>query len=179
MRSGTEMNEIIFATATELARAIARAETFGRGSPGARGSDHRRQRADQHRGAACAGQRQPSHAQADAEMAQGSLRGPLHGVPFTVKDVFAHGRPGERDQSAHPPTQHGQQDATVVAPAARPGRSCWARPTARPTAAEATPRTRSAGALSTTMIKRAARAGAAAARPRFIRGGRRTVWAGQ
>ena len=28
------------------------------------------------------------HASADAELAQGTLRGPLHGVPFTVKDVF-------------------------------------------------------------------------------------------
>lgn len=27
--------------------------------------------------------------QADSDLAQGSVRGPLHGVPFTVKDVFA------------------------------------------------------------------------------------------
>lgn len=51
--------------------------------------------------------------QADAELARGELRGPLHGVPFTVKDTFATAglvSPAGRQIRRHAPSR----DATVV-----------------------------------------------------------------
>ncbi|RKH45860.1 amidase [Corallococcus sp. AB050B] len=52
---------------------------------------------------------------ADAALARGELWGPLHGVPFTVKDAFSTG--GLRTTSAHPAFAEyvPAEDATVVA----------------------------------------------------------------
>jgi amidase len=53
--------------------------------------------------------------QADADLAQGKLWGPLHGVPFTVKDTFE--TAGVRTTSSHSPLTNyiPRQNATVVA----------------------------------------------------------------
>src|SRR5438876_11836517 len=52
--------------------------------------------------------------QADEAFARGELWGPLHGVPFTLKD--AHATAGMRTTSGFPPLDHvPQEDSTVTA----------------------------------------------------------------
>ena len=64
----------------------------------------------------------------DEELAKGDLRGPLHGVPMTIKDaldtagVISSG--GTQGRSSFVP----EQDATVVARLRAQARFCWARP---------------------------------------------------
>src|SRR5205807_4085124 len=52
--------------------------------------------------------------EADAALARGEVWGPLHGVPFTLKD--AHATAGMRTTSGFPPLDHvPQEDSTVTA----------------------------------------------------------------
>src|SRR2546423_13169812 len=53
--------------------------------------------------------------EADESLARGELRGPLHGVPFTLKD--AHATAGLRTTTRLPPLAHyvPQEDGTVAA----------------------------------------------------------------
>src|SRR5438552_9804823 len=51
---------------------------------------------------------------ADAALARGEIWGPLHGVPFTLKD--AHSTAGMRTTTGFPPLDHvPQEDSTVTA----------------------------------------------------------------
>lgn len=52
--------------------------------------------------------------QADEALARGEVWGPLHGVPFTLKD--AHATAGMRTTTGFPPLDHiPQEDSTVTA----------------------------------------------------------------
>ena len=52
--------------------------------------------------------------EADAALARGEIWGPLHGVPFTLKD--AHATAGMRTTTGFPPLDHVPQvDSTVTA----------------------------------------------------------------
>ena len=92
--------------------------------------------------------------------------GPLHGVPFTVKDnLEAAGIPmaiGAPERVGVVP----ETDATAVARLRAPGRSCSGRRTARRSAAASRPTTRSTAARTTRTTSSGRRAAAAAARRR-------------
>src|SRR5947208_4112362 len=68
--------------------------------------------------------------EADAALARGELWGPLHGVPFTLKD--AHSTAGMRTTTGFPPLDHvPQEDSTVTARLKAAGGILMARQTCR------------------------------------------------
>ncbi len=102
---------------------------------------------------------------ADRDLARGVSIGPLHGVPFTAKDNFETAgiitAIGVVARASVVPSRN----ATSVSDSSEPGRSCWARPTARHGEAARRRTTSSTGGRTPT-TSRAPRPEAAAARRR-------------
>ncbi|RKH47061.1 amidase, partial [Corallococcus llansteffanensis] len=75
-------------------------------------------------------------AQADAALARGELWGPLHGVPFTVKDAFS--TAGLRTTSGHPELAGyvPSEDATAVARLKAAGAILWGKTNLPPFASD-------------------------------------------
>ena len=71
-------------------------------------------------------------AQADAALARGEVWGPLHGVPFTVKDAFS--TAGLRTTSGHPELAGyvPSEDATAVARLKAAGAILWGKTNLQP-----------------------------------------------
>ncbi len=103
---------------------------------------------------------------ADVALATGEVRGPLHGVPFTVKDTFD--TAGVVSPMAQKIRRGGRLWPTPLwwIGCGAPVRSCLPRQIAPPVAAAAIRKTPSSGRRSTPMICAVRQGAAAAARPR-------------
>src|SRR5882762_3612732 len=106
--------------------------------------------------------------EADAALARGEIKGPLHGVPITIKDtletagVICTG--GTKGRANFVP----KADATAVARLRAAAASSLGRPMCRNSRARPRPTTWSTGGLITLTTLRARRAAAVVARPRLL-----------